>query len=240
MALKVYVDHISQPSRAIIIFCKINNISFEEIRIDLVKGQQHSPEYRAINPMGQVPAIIDGDFILTESHAILVYIACQYSGVSNHWYPSDQINRAKINSILHWHHSNLRRGAENFVMLAILGPTFGIRLNPAAASKAEKLLTSSLKIIENFWLKGNAKFLLGNPLPSIADLSLVCEIMELKMIYDKDWQRVFGPRKKILQWIENVRNYTNPYFDEVHKVVYEYKERLQKKESSEIGMSSKL
>lgn len=39
----------------------------------------------------------------------------------------------------------------------------------------------SLGVIESVWLRGDAKFLLGSPQPSIADLSLVCEIMQLEV-----------------------------------------------------------
>ena len=65
----------------------------------------------------------------------------------------------------------------------VLAPLFGRPLNPQAAAEAEKLLSKSLSKIESFWLKGNGKYLLGGLKPSIADLSLVCEIMELEVQY---------------------------------------------------------
>ena len=43
-------------------------------------------------------------------------------------------------------------------------------------------MLSSLSKIESVWLKGNGKFLLGSSQPSIADLSLVCEIMQLEVL----------------------------------------------------------
>ncbi|KAG1362651.1 putative Glutathione S-transferase T1 [Cocos nucifera] len=46
MKLKVYADRMSQPSRAIVIFCKLNGIDFEEVKIDLAKGQHRSPEFK--------------------------------------------------------------------------------------------------------------------------------------------------------------------------------------------------
>ncbi|OVA14065.1 Glutathione S-transferase/chloride channel [Macleaya cordata] len=162
------------------------------------------------------------------SHAILSYLACAFPGVADHWYPADLSKRAKINSVLDWHHSNLRRGAAPFVLNTVLAPALGLPLNPQAAAEAEKLLTSSLSKIESVWLKGNVKFLVGNLRPSIADLSLVCEIMQLEILDEKDRNRILGPHKKVLQWIEDTRIATSPHFEEAHKILFKEKARFHK------------
>ncbi|PKA55014.1 Glutathione S-transferase T1 [Apostasia shenzhenica] len=240
MKLKVYADRLSQPSRAVIIFCKVNGIDFEEVLVNLAKGEHRSREFKEINPMGLVPAIVDGRFKLFESHAILKYIACGFPGIADHWYPADLFSRAKINSILDWHHSNLRRGSTTFVQNTVLAPQFGRPLNPQSASEAEKLLSSSLSDIESIWLKGNAKFLLGNPQPSIADLILVCEIMQFELLSEKDRERILEPHPKILQWVENVKHATNPHFEEVHLLLYRAKERFHSIQGKVSQSSSKL
>ncbi|KAK3034561.1 hypothetical protein RJ639_033807 [Escallonia herrerae] len=226
MTLKVYADRMSQPSRAVIIFCKVNGIEFEEIKVELSKRQHLSPEFKEINPMKKVPTIVDGRFKLFESHAILIYLACAFPGVADHWYPADLFKRAKINSALDWHHSNLRRGAAGFVLNSALAPALGLPLNPQAAAEAEKLLSASLGMIESFWLKGNGRFLLGSSQPSIADLSLVCEIMQLEVLDEEDRNRILSPHKKVLQLIEETRNATRPHFDELHAILYKVKARL--------------
>lgn len=68
-----------------------------------------------------------------------------------------------------------------YVFNTTLAPAFGRPLDPKAAAVAEKTLDSSLSTIESVWLKGSGKFLLGSYQPSIADLSLVCEIMQLEV-----------------------------------------------------------
>ncbi|XVF51502.1 hypothetical protein PTKIN_Ptkin04bG0190100 [Pterospermum kingtungense] len=227
MRLKVYADRMSQPSRAVLIFCKVNGIDYEEIKVDLSKNQHLTPQFAEINPMQQLPAIVDGRFKLFESHSILIYLASVFPGVADHWYPADVFKRSKIHSVLDWHHNNLRRGPVAYVLHTTLAPTRGLPLNPQAAAEAEKFISSSLSKIESIWLKGNERFLLGGNNPSIADLSLVCEITQLEVLDEKDRNRLLGPHKKVQQWIENTRNATQPHFDEVHNILMRVKERLQ-------------
>ncbi|XP_038991266.1 glutathione S-transferase T1-like isoform X2 [Hibiscus syriacus] len=209
MKLKVYADRMSQPSRAVIIFCKVNGIDYEEIKVLISKGQHLTSEFAEINPMKRLPAIVDGGFKLFER------------------YPADVAKRSRIHSVLDWHHSNLRRGADTYVSNATIAHVAGRPLTPQAAAETETLLLSSLSKLESFWLKDDGCFLLGGNQPSIADLSLVCEIMELEVLDEKDRARLLGPHKKVLQWIESTRNATNPHFDEVHQVLMKVKERLQ-------------
>lgn len=241
--LKVYADRLSQPSRAVIIFCRVNQIDFEEVTVNLFKAQQFTPEFKKINPMGQVPAIVDGRFKLFESHAILKYLAAVFPGVADHWYPADLFTRAKLESILDWHHSNLRRGAATFVLNTALAPSLGLTPSPEAAKQAEKLLVQSLRRIESVWLKGDAKFLLGNPQPSIADLSLVCEIMQLEVLGNDTRDRILGPHEKIRCWMENVKKATSPHFEEAHELLFKVKARIETKSSAaakELKTASKL
>src|SRR5215218_5794285 len=48
---------------------------YEPVRVALAKGEQRTPEYLKINPKGRVPALADGDWVLTENPAILRYLA---------------------------------------------------------------------------------------------------------------------------------------------------------------------
>ncbi|KAH1080354.1 hypothetical protein J1N35_020115 [Gossypium stocksii] len=227
MKLKVYADRLSQPVRAVIIFCEVNGIDYEEIKVDLANREHLTPEFAEINPMQQLPAIVHGTFKLFESHAILIYLASSFPGVADHWYPADVFKRSKIHSVLDWHHSNLRCGPTTIVRNTVLAPVLGRPLNPEAAAEGEKFLSASLSKIESVWLKGNGRFLLGGNQPSIADLSLVCDIMQLELLGETERNRLLGPYKEVQQWIENTRNATNPHFDEVHKILMKAKEKLQ-------------
>jgi glutathione S-transferase len=49
-------------------------IECETVPVDLLKREQKSPEFLALNPYGRVPVLVDGNLILWESHAILAYL----------------------------------------------------------------------------------------------------------------------------------------------------------------------
>jgi glutathione S-transferase len=69
-------------------------------RIDLRAGQQRSPEYLAVNPKGRVPALVDGAEVITESPAILHYIA----GLApdREFLPRSLISRTRVLEWMNW------------------------------------------------------------------------------------------------------------------------------------------
>ncbi|MHC5934547.1 glutathione S-transferase family protein [Nostoc sp.] len=71
----------SVRSRASIVYWYLEEIKvpYEFVKLDMQAGEHLQPAYLAINPFGKVPAIVDGDFILWESGAILLYLADKYS-----------------------------------------------------------------------------------------------------------------------------------------------------------------
>ncbi|PWA63766.1 glutathione S-transferase [Artemisia annua] len=236
MALKVYVDRMSPPSRAVLLFCKVNGIEFEEILLDILKNKHTTPEYKEINPMYKLPTIVDGEFKLFESHAILIYLSCAFLGVPSHWYPSDLSKRSKLHSVLDWHHTNLHRGLGGLLFNTILGQLKGLPLNAEAAKEGEKLLVKSLTKLENFWLK-DGRFLVGSFQPSIADISLVCGIMQLELLSKKDHDRILSPYKKVLQWIEDTKSVTAPHFDEVHGILFKVQKRIRERKETQSGIT---
>jgi glutathione S-transferase len=52
--------------------------AYERVLIDVFKGAQKTPEYLAVNPMGKVPALRDGEATLAEAAAICAYVAERY------------------------------------------------------------------------------------------------------------------------------------------------------------------
>lgn len=72
--LKFYFHHTPNPMK-VALYLQETAIPFELIPVDTLKGEQHTPEYRAINPNGKTPAIEDDGTRIFDSNAILLYLS---------------------------------------------------------------------------------------------------------------------------------------------------------------------
>jgi len=72
--IKFFYSGAPNPMK-VALFLEEAGLPYEPIPIDTRKGEQHKPEFLAINPNAKVPAIIDGDVIVFDSNAILLYLA---------------------------------------------------------------------------------------------------------------------------------------------------------------------
>jgi glutathione S-transferase len=207
MTLKLYIDMMSQPSRAVLLFCLENGIAHQVEMVQIAKGQTRSAEFKALNPRGKVPVIDHDGFVLTESHAILAYLA-DIHGLDA-WYPRDPKKRARVDEWLHWHHSNLRYGAY-VVFGKVLGPKMGVPTLKEKLEDAEKTLHVSLKFMDA--ALSQQPYLTGSTL-SIADLSLACEAAQ-HWIAGND----FSKYPNVAAWLKRVGALKN--WDKVNAVLY--------------------
>ena len=72
--LKFYYSGAPNPTK-VALFLEEAGLPYEAIPVDTRKGDQHKPEFLAINPNAKVPAIVDGDATVFDSNAILLYLA---------------------------------------------------------------------------------------------------------------------------------------------------------------------
>ncbi len=72
--IKFYYSGAPNPMKVALLL-EETGLQYEAIPIDGRKGDQHKPEYLAINPNAKVPAIVDGDVTVFDSNAILLYLA---------------------------------------------------------------------------------------------------------------------------------------------------------------------
>jgi len=72
--LKFYYSGAPNPTKVALLL-EETGMPYEPIAVDTRKGDQHKPEFLAINPNAKVPAIVDGDVTVFDSSAILLYLA---------------------------------------------------------------------------------------------------------------------------------------------------------------------
>lgn len=96
--MHIYGNWRSAAAFRVRIALKLKGIAYEETFIDLDAGDQHKPDFRAINPQGAVPALFDGDGPpLTQSLAILDYLEETKGG--QRLLPEDARERARARSL---------------------------------------------------------------------------------------------------------------------------------------------
>lgn len=102
--MKLYYHPASTTSRMITLFAAEDGIDLDYQIVDLFSGAHLKPEFAAINPNSMVPVLEDSDFRLTESSAILKYLADKVSSAA---YPRDLRERARVNEMMDWFNANL-------------------------------------------------------------------------------------------------------------------------------------
>ncbi len=104
--MKLYHHPASTVSRPVMLFAAEARIPLEMQVVDLFTGEQTQPAYDAVNPSHLVPVLEDGNFRLTESSAILKYLADKTGSAL---YPKDLQQRARVNERMDWVNTQLCR-----------------------------------------------------------------------------------------------------------------------------------
>ena len=104
--MKLHFHPVSTASRPVTLFCAEAKIAYEPVVVDLMSGEHMKPPFLKMNPSHMVPVLEDGDFVLTESSAILKYLADK---VDSPMYPKDLKKRARVNERMDWVNANLYR-----------------------------------------------------------------------------------------------------------------------------------
>ncbi|KVO20379.1 glutathione S-transferase family protein [Burkholderia ubonensis] len=92
--IRVYSFPLSGHAHRVRLFLSLLGVPFEVVDVDLAAGEQRRPAFLALNPFGQVPVIDDDGVVLSDSNAILVYLAKRYGDA--HWLPDDPAGAAAV------------------------------------------------------------------------------------------------------------------------------------------------
>lgn len=97
--IRLYRHPLSGHSHRAELLLSLLGINAELVDIDLAAGEHKKPEFLARNPLGQVPVLEDGDTVIADSNAILVYLARRYDA-TNTWSPVEPEAAAEVQRFL--------------------------------------------------------------------------------------------------------------------------------------------
>ncbi|XP_039979111.1 glutathione S-transferase theta-2 isoform X2 [Xiphias gladius] len=186
-------------------------------------GENKTSDFTKLNPMQKVPVMVDNGFVLTESDAILKYLATNYD-VPEHWYPRQPQMRARVDEYTAWHHSNTRPHAAKVFMLEVLLPALSAsQVDEARLIRALSQLEDTLDKLESMFLR-RQPFLCGDDI-TVADLLAVCELMQ-PVGGGRD---VLRDRPQLQRWKSRVQSAVGDAFDQAHAVLYALRDRRKAK-----------
>lgn len=171
--MRLYYHPFSSNARRAVMTALQLNVPLDLVRVNLATGEQRAPDYLKLNPNGKVPVLEDDDFVLWESHAIMVYLAEKTPGQT--LYPSDIRARADVNRWLFWcaYHFTPAVGILNWERMVkrLIGAGDP---DPAAIARGEAQVRDTARVLdahlaEREWLAGTTL--------SLADLAIASPLM---------------------------------------------------------------
>lgn len=99
--LILYFTQGSPPSRSCLLLARYLELEIEVKQVNLRTGEQKAEAFSKLNPQGKVPVLVDGDFVLSESRAILAYLVNSRKPGSD-LYPTDAKARALVDHRLYY------------------------------------------------------------------------------------------------------------------------------------------
>ena len=171
--MKLYHNPLSPNVRRVRLTAAVLGLQLEEHIVDFAKGEHKSPAFLAMNPNGAVPTLVDGDFVLTESRAIMQYLAAQKpeSGLL----PRDEKLRADVTRWQFWDASHFSPTLAAIAFEKLLKGMFG--MGEPDLAKIEENMKNFRRwgaVLETR-LTGRS-YVVGNAL-TIADLTLASSMM---------------------------------------------------------------
>ncbi|MBM0202958.1 glutathione S-transferase family protein [Micromonospora sp. STR1s_5] len=196
--MKLYRLPVSPNSRKVVAVIKHLGLDIPMEQLDFARGETRHPDFLALNPNAMVPVLVDGDFRLWESAAIMIYLTDKAG--NEVLFPPGREARADVLRWLFWEQAHFNKAFGTLVFEGLIKPKFGMgEASPGLLDFQRRELDRFARVLE-VHMQGRA-FLVGDQL-TLADFAMVC----MEGYRDKigfDWSR-----------FANV----NRYLDEIREV----------------------
>ncbi len=123
---------------------------------------RQSAEFRALNPLGQIPVLKDGDLVLADSNAILVYLARKY-GQDTQWLPEDPVGASRVQRWLSIAAGEVKYGPGNARLITLWQ-------RPGDIAQATEIARDLLRFMEGHLSAGGDGYLAAGH-ATLADLA---------------------------------------------------------------------
>ena len=208
--MKLYTHPVSTASRPVALLIAEKNLPVTSEIVDLMTGAQYQEPYVSMNPNSMVPMLEDGDFRLTESSAILKYLADRFDLPE---YPKDLKARAHVNEVMDWFNSNVYRDYGYNMIYPQLFPHHN-RGNDAVQAAVidwgHKKSLRWLQLLNDAWIGPKKDYLCGDSI-TIADY-FASGIVTLGDVVGCD----FAAYPNITRWLGKIK--ALPSWKPVHQV----------------------
>jgi glutathione S-transferase len=205
-------------SRPVRLLIAENGLDVDEQMVDLMAGEHYQEPFASFNPNRLVPVLEDGDLRLTESSAILKYLADKFDLPS---YPKDLRQRAKVNEMMDWFNTNFYR---DFGYGWIYPQLFPHHRRPddavqqATVAWGKERARTWLQILNDHWLGDGRPYLCGDQI-TIADY-FGASLLTLGEIIRCD----FSAWPNVERWLGNMKRL--PSWPKVNEALYGFAEAV--------------
>ena len=188
---------LSATCRSVMMTAKAIGVELNKKLLDLQAGEQLKPEFVKINPQHTIPTLVDGDFAIWESRAIMIYLAEKYDKTDS-LYPKCPKKRAIINQRLYFDMGTLYKSYADYYY-----PQF--RNKAAADPELYKKIETAFEFLNIFL--ADSQYAAGDSL-TLADLALLSTVSTFEVTgFD------FSKYANVAKWYANAKSVA-PGFDE--------------------------
>lgn len=149
-AIRIHNFPLSGHCHRVELFARLTGIDHELVFVDLAAGEHKKEPFLTLNPAGKVPVIEDGDIVIADSTAILVYLARKYAP---DWLPADVLAEAQVQRFLSLAANEIANGPAAARLVTVFGAELDADKAKATATYAFDLLEGHLEGRD--WLVGD-------------------------------------------------------------------------------------
>ena len=186
--MKLYHFPLSGHAHRARLFLSLIGAEYEVINVDLAAGDHKKPEYLALNRFGQVPVLEDGDTVVADSSAIMVYAAKKFGKTD--WLPETPVEAAAVQRWLSVAAGQVAFGPAAARLITVFGADLNAEEVIARAHAVLGVIDAELDGQE--WIAGGDK-------PSIADIALYSYIA-----HAPEGNVDLGGYINVLAWLERI------------------------------------